>query len=249
MTRWKASAIHLGISAAIGAAIVAAMLLVWYPEPLFTAMGGNTVVMILVAVDVVLGPLITLIVFNPKKALTLIRLDLAVIAMVQLAALAYGISVVATARPVYVVFTVDRFDVVAANEIRAGELARVTDDRFKGIPWGKPRTIAVKSPTNPDEQVRVIQSALRGADLQTFPQYYVPYEDLAREALRRSRPLERLRKGHPDAAGDIDATLARLGRTLADTNYLPLKGRARDFSVLLDAKTGAVVGTVKVIPW
>jgi len=205
--------------------------------------------MILVAVDVVLGPLITLVVFNPKKAPRLIRLDLAVIGAVQLAALAYGISVVATARPVYVVFTVDRFDVVAANEIRADELAKVSDDRFKGVPWGRPRTIAVKSPTNPDEQIRVIQSALRGADLQTFPQYYVPYADLSKEALRRSKPLEGLRKSRPEETALIDATLKDLGRSLADTHYLPLKARAKDQTVLLDAKTGAVVGYLKVLPW
>ena len=249
MNRWKAAGIHLGISALIAISIVATMLLVWYPPPFFTAMGGNDLVMILVAVDVVLGPTITFIIFNPGKPLRLIRFDLAVIGMVQFAALVYGVYVVAIARPVYMVFTVDRFDLVAANEIQREELARVKDPRFKAIPWGKPPTIAVRSPTDPNEQFRVIQSALRGADLQTFPQYYVPYEEMARDALRRSRPLERLRKGHPDEAEEIDGTLKKLDRTLADTHYLPLKARARDYSVLLDAKTGAVVGFVKVIPW
>ncbi len=249
MNRWKAAAIHLTASVVIAVAVVAVMLLVWYPEPFFTAMGGNDLVMILVAVDVVLGPLITLIIFNPKKASKLIKLDLAVIAAVQLAALAYGISIVAAVRPVYMVFTVDRFDLVSAADVQKEELAKVTDARFKDVPWGRPRTIAVKSPTDPNEQFRVIQSALRGADLQTFPQHYVPYADMAQDALRRSRPLERLRKGHPDEAREIDGALKKLGRSLADTKYLPLKARARDYSVLLDAKTGEVVGFVKVIPW
>ena len=249
MNRWKAASIHLGLSVVIGVAVVAVMLLVWYPEPFFTAMGGNELVMILVAVDVVLGPLITLIIFNPGKARRLIRLDLSVIAVLQLAALVYGIGIVAAVRPVYMVFTVDRFDLVSANDVQKEELAKVTDARFKSVPWGRPPTIAVKSPTNPDEQFRVIQSAMKGSDLQTFPQYYVPYQDVARDALKRSRPLERLRKGHPDEAQEIDETLKKLGRSLADTNYLPLKARARDYSVLLDAKTGAVVGYVKIVPW
>jgi len=246
MTRWKAAGIHLLISAAIATAVVALMLFVWYPPPFFTAMGGNDVVMILVAVDVVLGPLITLVALSPGKPLRLVRLDLAVIAALQLGALTYGIYVVAAARPVYMVFTVDRFDLVAANEIRDEERARVTDPAFKEIPWGSPRTIAVRSPADPEEQFRIIQSALRGADLQTFPQYYVPYESLARDALRRSRPLESLRKSSPDGASEIDATLAKLGRKLEDTRYLPLKGWARTYTVMLDAKSGAVVGYLKI---
>ena len=101
MTRWKASAIHLGISAGdrrLGRGRGDAAGLV--PEPLFTATGGNDLVMILVAVDVVLGPLITLIVFNPAKPLQADRASTStVIAVLQLAALAYGIGVIAMARP------------------------------------------------------------------------------------------------------------------------------------------------------
>jgi hypothetical protein len=249
MTRKKAFLIHLALSASVGLAVIAAMLLVWYPPPYFIATGGNDVVMILVGVDVVLGPLITLVVFNPAKALRLIRLDLAVIAVLQLGALAYGIHVVAIARPVYMVFTVDRFDLVLANDLRDEELARVTDPRFKGVPWDGPRVIGVKIPANPDEQLRIITSAGKGYDLQTFPQYYVPFEDVQADALKRSRPLERLRSTHPDDAAAIDAEVKKLARTLADTNYLPLKGKAHDYSVLLDGKSGAIVGYVKVSPW
>jgi len=179
MNRWKACAIHLGISALVGTVVIATMLFVWYPGPFFTAMGGNDLVIILLGVDVVLGPLVTLIVFNPRKRAALLRLDLGIIGLIQAAALAYGVSVIAEVRPVYMVFTVDRFDLVAANDIKAAELARVKDPRFQSIPWGRPATIAVKSPPVPAEQMRIIQSALAGSDLQTFPQYYTDFESLS----------------------------------------------------------------------
>ena len=54
------------------------MLAVWYPQPYFAAMGGATLILLLIGVDVVIGPLITLIVFDPKKKS--LRFDLAVIA-------------------------------------------------------------------------------------------------------------------------------------------------------------------------
>ena len=78
LNRWKAATLHLGISAAIAATVVALMLALWYPKPYFEAMGGDTLIMILIGVDVVIGPLITLVIFDPKKKK--LKFDLAVIA-------------------------------------------------------------------------------------------------------------------------------------------------------------------------
>lgn len=249
MNRWKAFAIHLGISATIGTVVVSAMLLVWYPGSFFTAMGGNDLVLILLGVDVVLGPVITLVIFNPGKGWRLLRSDLAVIGTLQAAALAYGVYVIAEVRPVYMVYTVDRFDIVAANDLKEAELARVADPQFQGVPWGRPRTIAVKSPTDPREQMRIIQSALAGADLQTFPQYYVKYEMLAARALKVSKPVAVLRRRHPEEAARIDRKLSELGRKEEELRFLPLKARTHDYCVLLDAKDGSVVGYLELLPW
>lgn len=246
MTRFKAFGIHLAISAVIAIAVVATMLFVWYPGPFFSAMGGNNLVMILIGVDVVLGPLITLVIFNPRKARHLLKLDFSIIGTLQLAALAYGITVIAEVRPVYMVFTVDRFDLVGASDIKPAELAKVTDPQFKEVSLGRPRTIAVRSPKDPEEQFRVIQSALTGSDLQTFPQYYVPYEAMASEALAKAKPVDKLVKSFP---AEMESALRDVGRSAAEVRYLPVKGRAKDYSVLLDAKTGAELGIAKVIPW
>ena len=132
LNRWKASALHLGLSAAIGLSVIALMLAVWYPQPYFAAMGGDTLILILIGVDVVIGPVITLIVFDPKKKS--LKFDLAVIALLQLAALAYGCHVMFEARPVYNVFVVDRFEVVAANQVDDESLAKVTAPEFRTLP-------------------------------------------------------------------------------------------------------------------
>lgn len=104
LNRWKASLGHLAISAAIGITVVTLMLVVWYPRPYFKAMGGDMLIPLLIGVDVVIGPLITLIIFDPKKRR--LKFDLSVIATMQLAALAYGCNVMFASRPVYNVFVV-----------------------------------------------------------------------------------------------------------------------------------------------
>lgn len=248
-SRLRAFAIHLSISALIAAVVVSTMYFVWYPEPLFDAMGGNDLALIVVGVDVVVGPLVTLIVFNPAKARRVLRADLAVIALAQLGALAYGVHIVAVARPIYVVFSVDRFDVVSANDLFKEDLDKVKRPEFRGLPWGRPRIISVAMPETSEEQLRVIQWAASGFDLQVFPQYYRSYAELAPLALKRSHPLTDLRRRRADDAAEIDATLGALGRQAGELRYLPLKARKRDMVVLLDGRTGEVAGYLRVNPW
>ena len=64
LTRWKAFVLHLAISALIATTVVALVVMLWYPPPYFAAMGGETLLRLLIGVDVVLGPLITLIIFD-----------------------------------------------------------------------------------------------------------------------------------------------------------------------------------------
>ncbi|HEV7490359.1 MAG TPA: hypothetical protein VGO25_06105, partial [Rhodanobacteraceae bacterium] len=79
MTRWKASAVHLSISICVGLGAVALIFGVWYPPPYSHAVGADQLVVLLLGVDVVLGPLLTLVVFKSgKKSL---RFDLSVIAL------------------------------------------------------------------------------------------------------------------------------------------------------------------------
>ncbi|MEO6565845.1 MAG: pilus assembly protein, partial [Casimicrobiaceae bacterium] len=66
-TRWQASGLHLVLSVLIAATLVVLVLALWYPAPYFAAMGGATLLRLLIGVDVILGPLITLIIFDTRK--------------------------------------------------------------------------------------------------------------------------------------------------------------------------------------
>lgn len=89
MPRTKAVLIHLGLSSALALGVTSLLVFGWYPWPYFMALGGLMLVALIVGVDVVLGPLLTFIVFKPgKKSL---KFDLTVIALVQAAALGYGL--------------------------------------------------------------------------------------------------------------------------------------------------------------
>src|SRR5262245_34908510 len=197
MSRWKASGIHLLLSCAIVGAVLALMIAMWYRWPLFQLAGGAGITLILAGVDVTLGPLITLIIFKSgKKGL---KFDLAFIALVQAAALAYGIHVVYVARPVYVVFAVDRFNLVTAKDLDPEDLAKATNPEFNQLPLGRASYVAAVLPRDPKEQFEVLMSALRGKDVHLYPQYYVPYADQAQNALKRARDTGVLLGRDPEA--------------------------------------------------
>jgi hypothetical protein len=111
----KAFAIHLAISASIAGLSAALVYGLWYPAPLSNALGVSDIFLMLLAIDLILGPLMTLVVYKPHKSS--LKFDLTVIAVVQLAALLYGLHTVGIARPAYMVYTKDRFDLVLAHEV------------------------------------------------------------------------------------------------------------------------------------
>jgi hypothetical protein len=241
-SRWQAAGTHLLISIAIAAAVVALMLWVWYPRPLFEAAGGNDLLVILVAVDVVLGPLITLVVFKSGKRG--MKFDLAVIGTVQLAALAYGVYVVALARPAFIVFAKDRFELAKAVELEPAELAAAKYPQFRSAPWSGPMLAAATLPQDPAERKKLIDLSLAGLDLQHFPRYWSPYAERAQEVLAKADTIARLRTTDPETAQAVDAWLASSGTKEDEVRALLLRTRFAWVAVLIHPKTAQPVKMV-----
>jgi len=243
MSRWKASGIHLLLSCAIVGAVLLFMLTVWYRWPLFEIAGGSGLTMILAGVDMTIGPLITLLVFKAgKKGM---KFDLSVIAIMQIAALAYGIHVVHLARPAYIVFAFDRFNLVTVKDLEPQDLAKVTREEFRRPPLGTPAYIAAELPSDPQTQLNIITTALGGKDLEKYPQYYVPYPQQAQNALKHAKPLSVIL----DRGTAVRRYLDSAGRSQESVKFLPLRGRSSDAAVLIDAASGMPLETILVDPW
>jgi hypothetical protein len=239
VTRGRAFALHLLISLAIAASALALLLLVWYPGPLFEAAGGFDLLLILVGIDVIVGPLITLIIFRPGKRG--LKFDLVAIGVVQLAALVYGVHIMFLARPAFIVFVKDRFEIATAVELEAGNLAAAKWPQFSKPPITGPLLAAADFPTDPDERNRQLDLALAGFDLHHFPKYYVPYAKRAGRILERAQTVARTRAVEPVAGQLADAYLAQSGRTEDSVRYLDLRAPRAWMGVLIDAKTAEPV--------
>lgn len=249
MSRLKAFSIHLTISASIAASATALMLLLWYAPPFFSALGGKHVLLILLGVDVTLGPIFTLIIFNPLKSRKALTFDLSVIAILQTAALIYGMSVVFQARPVYVVFSKDSFDLVTANMLNKGDIAKAKNPNYRSLPLTGPIYVYSEMPSDIKERSEVAFSAFSGKDLPQFPQYYMPYDEHMAVAGRAAKPVAELKKLNPGHSADIENSVLTSGRAESDVGFLPLRAKYHDQAVLVGRSDGKVLAVLRMRPW
>ena len=239
MSRWRAASIHLMISAGIAAGVLALMLGVWNGPTLFVAKGGAGLALIVIGVDVVMGPALTLAVFRSGKRG--LKFDLAVIALLQLTALLYGCYVVSLARPAYIVFVKDQFQVATVAELDPKLLAEAKDPHYRRAPWSGPEWVYGEWPKDHEEQQNLMFSGLAGVDLQHFPKYYAPYEQGKEQILEKALPLPDVYKTDPEAAKVIDQWVASSGTDTQNLRYLRLRGRVAWVAVLIDARTAVPV--------
>jgi hypothetical protein len=245
MSRYKAAAIHVSISATIATLIFLPIYFFWYPGDLFDSAGGRDLFLIMLGVDVTVGPLITLIVFvQGKKGLTF---DLWAIGVTQAAFLAYGVFTLAESRPVYIAFVKDRFELVRANEIPDSVLGQAHMNRYRDLPWSGPRLVGVRFPSDPDEKFRIMISGMAGVDIQAYPQYHVPYDTERKDVLAKAAPVAGLTKFNKGL--DVAAMARRVGRAESGVRFLPLRAGKKDLTVLLDAKDADILRIAAIKPW
>lgn len=239
-----ATGIHLLCS--IGVVLLAAALVfeLWFPYPYRELSGGSELFLLVVAVDVVCGPLLTMVLFNPAKPRTELWRDLGLVALVQIGALGYGLQTVWQARPVFLVQEVDRFKVIAApmlNNTAVVELPAALQPRW----WHGPLTVAIRDPKNEQERKKVMfESVQGGRDYAERPEFYIPYEgEAALKSLKRAKPLTLFLQKQPDQQGTARKLALEKGVYLKEWFYLPVIAR-QDWVAVLD-KQGQIQGFLR----
>lgn len=242
----KAFSIHLFISATIVGIVFVLIFLFWYPRPYFEANGAWTVLRVLVMVDLVLGPLLTLVLFKRgKKGLVL---DMCIVAAIQLAALIYGVHVIFGERPYYLAFAVDRFEVIGKVEIDAN---KIKYPELKIKPNQGPILVYSDFPKDKKERENFLfEVVIQGKpDLERRPEYYHPYLLNKDKVLQKAKPLSDLIRGETSNQKKIDKFLKRHSDSQESYLYLPLVGKNNDLALVLDKNSGLPVDGIAIDPW
>ena len=132
---------HLFISCLIALFVIGLVFFIWYPSPLATAVGVTDLFLMLLVIDVILGPLLGLLVYKEGKKT--LKFDLSVIILIQIAALCYGVFSIEQGRPAWLVYNVDRFELVRKNELVDTNIQQA-QAQFQQPSWFKPQYVATE---------------------------------------------------------------------------------------------------------
>lgn len=240
--RLKAFVIHLGLSVLIALAVMALVFGLWYPQPMAAATGVTSIFLLLLLVDVILGPSLTLLVYKfGKKTLVM---DLTVIACLQLAALIYGLYTVAEGRPAWLVFAQDRFELVRINDIDDREIGQAAIE-YQNASWLGPRWVYAANPMVPETRNAILfESVFDGVDIAQRPNLYQPLEQ-HRDSIRlRIQPLTSLERFNSTEQVQKQLTIHP-----AANGWLALSANHQDMVVLMQRDSAKVVSIVDLRPW
>lgn len=247
MSRWKASFIHLLISLAIVSSVAAYIIYFWYPPALMHMAKADRLLMLIGGVDLVVGPLLTLIIYKANKRH--LKFDLAIIGLIQIVFLSYGLYTMWHSRPVFLVAVIDRFELVFANEITPKRLSEAKIERFKQLSFGHPQVAGAPMPTEYKLQDDIMNSALSGeGDIQHMPVYFVDYSQVSKALLKHGKPLledKTLSAAHADALRKAGLSYGYQSNQL---RFLTLASSRGFATMLVNAKTGQIVGPANVDP-
>lgn len=240
--RTRASVVHLLISSIFALIAAGIAFYIWYPSPLWDAVGLGKIFFLLVGVDVVIGPGLTFFVYKVGKPS--LKFDIGIIVALQLAAFGYGFFQIAQARPAWIIFNIDRFDLVQAMDLDSRRQADANPE-FSSAPWTGPKIAASRNPTDREKHNELMfESAEGGPDLPQRIDLYVPLEAEASAIRLRALDLSQLSNFNSPSA--IDSVLK--GWPQADA-WLPINAKAKSMTALINKKTAQLIAIVDLRPW
>lgn len=238
----KAFFIHFSLSIAIAVVAAALVFGVWFPYPYRELAGGQYLFFLMMVIDVVCGPLLTAIIFNPKKPRRELKMDIAVVVILQLVVLGYGLYSISLARPVRLAFEADRFVSVAAADIDSETLK----DALPGLdtlPWSGPELVGTRAAKDGDEVLQSVNLSAQGLEPSARPGWWQDFNLNKDQVRNRMRALPELMQKLPvEKQATLNASINESRLKIEELHYLPLvsKKSLDEWIVLLDGDANIV---------
>ena len=233
---------HLSISFLIALLVVGLVFFIWYPFPLAIAVGVTNIFLMLLVIDVILGPILGLLVYKEGKKT--LKFDLIVIIIIQIAALCYGVYSIEQGRPAWLVYNVDRFDLVRKNDIILENIDQA-QPQFQHVSWASPQFAAVKLAASAQQrQDDMFTEALEGISIAQKPERYVDFVQAKPQLQQRTKSLKELNQYN-----DVKQVERIVSKYPQATGFVPLKANAVDMTVLINKDKGEVIKIVDLRPW
>ena len=222
---------HLCISFLIALIAMGIVFFVWYPAPLAIAVGVTHLFLMMLVIDVIVGPLLGLLVYKEGKKT--LKMDLSIIVLIQVLATGYGVYAIAQSRPAWIVQAGWLFEVIPANVVDTKDQKQADPD-YNNNGWLQPQWVAVDDAKNLNNGLSAPQlmpttyNDLSYAE-QRLKQYAEPLSSL--KQFNKASDFERVLKDYPTAQ-----------------YWMPLRTTGVGLTVLLDSDH-KIIKVVDLRPW
>jgi len=246
----KAAFFHLIGSVLVVGSVVMICYFLWFPYPYNRMVAGMGLPGLVALVDIVCGPFLTFVVYKANKSRRERVFDGLVIFVVQSLALIYGISVMAGARPIYVVFEVDRFRVVAVNDVDQEQWGQAPEE-LRHPQWNGPKIIGVRPPRDAEELLDSVNLSLSGQEPSLRPGWWQLFDLNKNDVLKKARSISDLTKARPEAidliSEEVQRIQAKYGVISDDILWLPLvSSKSAEWIIFLEKFNLKPVGYLPV---
>lgn len=232
---------HIAVSICIALLMLGLVYGLWYPSPLAKAVGVTHIFLMLLAIDVILGPILGFVVY--KEAKKTLKFDLSVIILIQIVALVFGVYNIAQARPAWVVFNTDRFELIRNNDLVLSEPA--SQDEFVQVSWVGPQWAAVKVANDVQQKNEdLFAEALGGLSIAQRPERYIDIDEEKATLRKRALPLSSLYQYNDKQ--QVNTVLTKYPQA---NHWLPMKALSIDMVVLINKEKAEIIKIVDLRPW
>lgn len=244
--RFVAAAIHFFFTALVSGLAAVLIFRVWFPDGLSSLIGGGTLFLIMMGCDVVLGPMLSLVIYSSAKSKRSLITDYTIIGVLQLAALGYGVWAMSVSRPLFVAFDVRRIEIVTALELDDAELAQGVESRFRERSFGGPILVSMQRPENVRERSDLVLAEFNGRGAYLSPKYYRDYDTKLDEIRENEGSIDELIARNRDKEAVIRKGVDATGKPAAELRWMHAHHRFGFGVALIDATTHRPVRFIPV---
>ncbi len=243
ITRFKAFTIHIGISITIFLCLLVLLLGYWYKAPFFDLEDGPKAIQIIIFVDLVLGPLLTLIVFKPGKPG--LKFDMSLIALFQLSALIYGIWMVQMARPVTVVLSYDALYIASYRTIKESDIPKADIDNIIGL---EPTYLYINLPKDqPDFVATAMQAFKESRAFELLFEYSEPLSfSNKKQTSTIAIDIEKYTASNPEWSGKLREFISTNKLSPSSITFLPIRAKRGKYFLAVNHESGEIIDYLDV---
>lgn len=243
-TKLKAFFVHFLLSLILVVLIGFNIIYFWFPLEYLNLTEFKEISILIISVDLVLGPLLTFVIFQPNKKS--IYFDLSVIALFQILAFTYGTYTLFQIHPVYLTFSGNSFSLISAKDVNP-ENSKYNEYKISKL--SSMNLAYAEMPTDLTNLLNVIvgNKTKGNKNLEQRTEFYKPYSKHINDILKNTLDASLIfsnKKINKNALKFLSKH-----KNIDNFSFLPLRGVTKNAILALDKKSAQPIEIIDIDPW